>query len=126
MRKNVSIDDLERGIRTKHGRSRDTGYYRGMRERAIKKKEKIWLEHMAYLHDKEDVYSKYRPSGYLSKGKVHCSCPMCRFKGYTVQDSKSAERMIVDLEETSLIFSVNEKEELRKMAQRSISAKDYR
>lgn len=42
---------------------------------------------------------EYKSRGYLAKGKIHCSCPMCRFAGTTQQDRKSIEKMLSDAEE---------------------------
>ena len=46
---------------------RDRGYYRTMRARSIRKKK----ARSAYYH----WYVEH--DGYLSKGKIHCSCPCC-------------------------------------------------
>ena len=56
-------------------RSRD--YYRKMRAKHIKRKKKIvsnwrwWGQFPYYKHD-----------GMFSKGKIHCSCPLCKDKAY--------------------------------------------
>ena len=39
----------------------------------------------------------------LSKGKVHCSCPLCRFQGTTASDLRKLERMHSDLAENGYI-----------------------
>ena len=57
-------------------RSRD--YYRKQRARVIRRKQKI-------IHGLND-YWHVEHAGMLSKGKIHCSCPMCRHKSY---DEKS-------------------------------------
>ena len=48
---------------------RDRGYYREMREKHIKRKKKISAHYWHYKFD-----------GQYSKGKIHCSCPICRNK----------------------------------------------
>ncbi len=49
-------------------------YRRSQRERVINRKEHI-------IHDQNDYWNiRYR--GMLSKGKIHCSCWMCRRKSY--------------------------------------------
>lgn len=57
-------------------RSRD--YYRKQRARVIRRKQKI-------IHGLNDDWH-VEHAGMLSKGKIHCSCPMCRHKSY---DEKS-------------------------------------
>ena len=56
-------------------RSRD--YYRKMRAKHIKRKKKIvsnwrWWGQVPY----------YKHDGMFSKGKIHCSCPLCKDKAY--------------------------------------------
>ena len=58
---------------------RSKAYYRWQRRRAIH--HKAWIVRYAW---KEDSPLFWTPSriGALSKGKVHCSCWMCRRKSY--------------------------------------------
>lgn len=56
-------------------RSRD--YHRKMRAKHIKRKKKIvsnwkWFGQFPY----------YKHDGMFSKGKIHCSCPLCKAKAY--------------------------------------------
>lgn len=69
-------------------RTRD--YYRKERARHIARKEQIiikvyhgeaWGEFVGPAH------------GRLSKGKIHCSCPMCAFSGITMSDKRKLDRM---------------------------------
>lgn len=60
---------------------RDPFYLRGQRERAIKRKEKIiktkfGMDADQYRNSKENGYVR----GMLDKGKVHCSCKMCKYE----------------------------------------------
>ena len=48
---------------------RDRGYYREMRKKHIKRKKKLSAHYWHYKFD-----------GQYSKGKIHCSCEMCRNK----------------------------------------------
>lgn len=48
---------------------RDRGYFREMREKHIKRKKKMSAHYWHYKFD-----------GQYSKGKIHCSCEMCRNK----------------------------------------------
>lgn len=57
-------------------RSRD--YYRFQRERVIKRKMSILAFQMG--KDYSELFYKEHPVGKLAKGKVHCSCRMCRTK----------------------------------------------
>jgi hypothetical protein len=50
------------------------GYYREQRKKHIKRKKKI-------IHNLND-YWYYKYDGSLNKGKIHCSCWMCRQKTY--------------------------------------------
>ena len=58
-------------------RTRD--YYRKQRRRAIERKtgilRKIGGEPLVYAWSHDET-------GRFSKGKIHCSCPMCRMKSY--------------------------------------------
>ncbi len=57
--------------------SRTRAYTRKMRAKAIKRKKRIvsnwrwWGDYPFYPHD-----------GMYSKGKIHCSCPLCKSKAY--------------------------------------------
>ena len=55
-------------------RSRD--YYRKMRAKHIKRKKRI----VSHWHWFENGYYPY--DGMYSKGKIHCSCPLCKSKAY--------------------------------------------
>ena len=76
---------------------RDRGYYRRQRKRAIQRKRQL-----LYGIGGHDYWFSWTrgANGRLSKGKIHCSCPMCRRKSYddlTVRDTRSmrkAEEMI--------------------------------
>lgn len=35
----------------------------------------------------------YKFEGQLSKGKIHCSCPMCRVKSYNCRQPRDIRRM---------------------------------
>ena len=56
---------------------RTRAYYRRQRNRAIERK----LGILRRLGGEEYVYACTRGAyGRLAKGKIHCSCPMCRAK----------------------------------------------
>lgn len=57
-------------------KNRSKAYVRHQRERIIKRKWAI----LKNVFQREDEYMPKR--GTLSKGKVHCSCKMCRFEQY--------------------------------------------
>lgn len=68
-------------------RSRD--YYRKMRAKHIRRKRRI----------NDEVYhgSWYYPhDGYYSKGKIHCSCPMCRGKDWRGRHIKTNQEIKSD------------------------------
>lgn len=58
---------------------RSRGYYRYQRERAIEKKARILS---SILGPNEPILWTHGCLGRLSKGKIHCSCPICRAKSY--------------------------------------------
>ena len=73
---------------------RDRGYLRKQRIRVIRKKKRIIHEQGDYWYVDHD--------GILSKGKIHCSCPMCRHKSYdhaNMQDLRKKESCMISLSE---------------------------
>jgi len=58
---------------------RRRGYYYWQRKRAIDRKSEILRELRGPCEP--DLYTGGKP-GKLSKGKIHCSCPLCRAKTY--------------------------------------------
>lgn len=74
--------------------SRSRRYLRSVRRRAIQRKQRIIKE--------QDNYWHYKYAGELSKGKIHCSCPMCRRKSYDeakIGDIRKAQKNIDQLME---------------------------
>lgn len=69
---------------------RDRIYRMKMRETHIRRKKDILKSHGDTLGLVE---------GMLSKGKVHCSCPLCCFSGYTYREQKRSEAMLSDLKD---------------------------
>ena len=59
---------------------RNQKYYREQRERAIKRKYRLQQKRLGRNVAKQ-IYDSKR-LGQLDKGKIHCSCPMCRTKSY--------------------------------------------
>lgn len=77
---------------------RDRNYRRKVRNKSISKK----LNIRKFLWGSENVndYYEHNPIGILSKGKVHCSCPLCRTKSYdelSKKDKSKLEMMDIDL-----------------------------
>lgn len=58
-------------------KNRTKNYYREMRAKHITRKKRIVREQHNYWH--------YEYEGQYSKGKIHCSCPLCRHKSYDEQ-----------------------------------------
>ena len=56
---------------------RTRAYTRKMRAKHIKRKKRITAHYWS-----ADTYPYYPHDGMYSKGKVHCSCRMCRAKDY--------------------------------------------
>ena len=64
------------------------------RFRHINRKKRIIKEQNNYWH--------YKHEGMLSKGKIHCSCWMCRTKSYDslkISDLRKIEKMNADLDD---------------------------
>lgn len=60
---------------------RDRGYYRSQRKRIIQRKQNL----LYGIGGRDYWWSWTRgANGRLAKGKIHCSCPMCRSKSCDV------------------------------------------
>ena len=59
-------------------RTRD--YHRKMRAKHIKRKKNIVSHYAAFRVF--DGFTYYKHDGMFSKGKIHCSCPLCKEKAY--------------------------------------------
>lgn len=59
--------------------TRSRAYARTQRRRAIHHKAMILRD---YWHENGSEYWNAKRIGALDKGKVHCSCPICRRKSY--------------------------------------------
>ena len=71
----------------KHKRSQE--YYRYERRRHINRKKGI----IKRCSGGGDPWWVVKYDGELSKGKIHCSCPMCRFHGQSHSDMKKSDKM---------------------------------
>ncbi len=72
--------------------NRSTEYRRHQRYAHINRKKKIIQAQNGYWH--------YRHEGELDKGKIHCSCPLCRHKFFDspkFSDRRNVETDIVQL-----------------------------
>ncbi|WP_071429054.1 hypothetical protein [Angelakisella massiliensis] len=70
--------------------NRDRSYYRRQRQRTIKRKKHLLLEigGQQYL----EGWTGGVP-GRLAKGKIHCSCPLCRLKFQDQPSHRDRKRM---------------------------------
>lgn len=95
---------------------RNRNYYRERRKKAIERKYRILN---AYRHDNPphyldeldidtinrssygsfDSFYSVKHDGMLSKGKIHCSCEMCRTHDLPFRDKKKLSKMYHELEE---------------------------
>jgi len=76
--------------------SRSRAYTRHQRQRCIQRKKNLIRDGKFWI---------YKYEGMLSKGKIHCSCWMCRTKSYDypkIQDVR--HRMAMDASEADLMF----------------------
>ena len=93
-------------------------YRRRQRELHIKRKENIIRSHQFA----DDAWMPVR--GKLSKGKVHCSCKLCRFNSYTHQDAKQAVSMLEALQEADLTAAATHTaEKLQKIRRKTVRVK---
>lgn len=68
--------------------NRSSAYYRMQRRNHIARKQRIIKEQNNYWHVDH--------ASMLSKGKIHCSCPLCRHKSYDspkIQDRRNSAAM---------------------------------
>lgn len=59
---------------------RPRDYHRKMRAKHIKRKKEIVSHYAAFRVF--DGFTYYKHDGMFSKGKIHCSCPLCKAKAY--------------------------------------------
>lgn len=59
---------------------RTRSFRRKMRAKHISRKKRIVSHYAAFRLD--DGMTYYKHDGMYSKGKIHCSCPMCKAKAY--------------------------------------------
>jgi hypothetical protein len=77
---------------------RNRGYYREQRQKHINRKKRIIKEQQYPL------FWGYKHEGELSKGKIHCSCWMCRQKTYDNwkhSDKQRIEEMEFELKDNN-------------------------
>lgn len=77
---------------------RDLNFRRRQKHRTINKKMRKQSYFLGYDYVKE--YYEHNPKGILNKGKIHCSCPLCRTKSYdelSKKDKSKIEIMNMDL-----------------------------
>ena len=77
---------------------RDRGYYRIMRKLAIRKKCGILKRLNRESFDFYYGWTKNQ-SGRLAKGKIHCSCWMCRAKSYDELSIRDQRRKLDGLQQ---------------------------
>ena len=82
--------------------SRGKAYTRFVRETHIKRKKKLICDAHPWL---KELGGWYKHDGQYSKGKIHCSCPLCSIKAYygghvlDLQERKQIESMKEELDE---------------------------
>jgi hypothetical protein len=67
-------------VKERNKLKRNRGYFREQRRKAIQRKFQIQKKRFGREYANE-IYDD-RKKGQLAKGKIHCSCPMCRTKSY--------------------------------------------
>lgn len=69
---------------------RTQGYFRKQRIRHINRKKGI-IKRVSGYSEYKIWY--YKHEGMLNKGKIHCSCPLCRFNHPSHSDLKKMDKM---------------------------------
>lgn len=72
--------------------TRSRSYLRQVRRQAIQRKKRIIRQ--------QNDYWVYRHDGELAKGKIHCSCPLCRRKSFDeakISDVRKSDKAIEQL-----------------------------
>lgn len=76
--------------------NRDRSFYRKQRRRVIHRKENL----LRRLGGEELVQAWARgAAGRLSKGKIHCSCPLCRRKSYDEPSARDRRKALSDADQ---------------------------
>ena len=89
-----SLDGEYKLIEKPYKSNRGEAYNRYQRMAHINRKKRI-------IHSQHD-YWWVDHDGMLSKGKIHCSCPLCRHKSYDypkIQDIRNNEKLNESLED---------------------------
>lgn len=73
--------------RTKKHTRRSRAYYRSERNLHIARKKGI-IKRVSGVSSNKALIWTVKHDGELAKGKIHCSCPMCRFYGPSYSDMK--------------------------------------
>lgn len=79
-------------------KKRDRAYYRYQRNRTINKK----LRKIKSVWSEDSLENIQKNKGKLSKGKIHCSCPMCSAKSryeLKASDKRKLSRIIEEIKE---------------------------
>ena len=71
--------------------NRPRNYYRRMRAKHIKRKKNIVSHYAAFRV--LDGFTYYKHDGMFSKGKIHCSCPLCKSKAYYGKHTLTLQEM---------------------------------
>lgn len=82
--------------------SRSKAYRLYQRRTHINRKKRIIKSQNDYWH--------YRHDGELDKGKIHCSCPMCRHKSCDMASFSNQRKLISSIDELSEFGSVGARE----------------
>ena len=69
---------------------RNSAYYRTERRNHINRKKRI-IKRVSGVGN--DPYWYVKHDGELSKGKIHCSCPICRYYGPSAAEMRAKEKM---------------------------------
>lgn len=82
-------------------KNRSSAYYRNQAKRYIGRRKRI-VKDVYGIKDSERS-GAWKNDHYFSKGKVHCSCPMCRY--HRDEDKRAKEQEKIAKEEIDKFYS---------------------
>jgi len=85
--------------------NRSAAYRRYQRCTHINRKKKIIQAQNGYWH--------YRHDGELDKGKIHCSCPLCRHKFFDIPKFSDRRNAVIDIDQLLECGPAGEREATR-------------
>lgn len=113
--------DYERNFENNENTTNEVNHQNKIRGRKFRRNQRE--NHIQKRLRIKSYHSDWKPNrGYLHKGKVHCSCPLCSFHGFTMQDIRRADAMIFSMKDEGLeVPGMQTEEKLKKIRRNSIA-----